>query len=171
MCIRERINIKELSERAMINRKTFYLHYDSLDGLLGKMQSELYMEIIKSVSGIKLPQDLEKLTRALFMFWANTDGINEKILLSQGNFPIGKSPGDYAMKKLFHYQYPGGNSLNCHKYEANIIDSYLCGSFISIYTQWAADGKKIPLENIIQISTKLISQGLCVFGMPDGTEY
>ncbi len=90
------INIKELSERAMINRKTFYLHYNSLDELLGKMQLELYTDIIQSVSGIKLPKDLEKLIRDLFMFWANTDGINEKILLSQGNFPIGKSPGDYA---------------------------------------------------------------------------
>lgn len=46
------INIKELSERAMINRKTFYLHYNSLDELLGKMQLELYTDIIQSVSGI-----------------------------------------------------------------------------------------------------------------------
>ena len=82
------INIKELSERAMINRKTFYLHYNSLDELLGKMQLELYTDIIQSVSGIKLPKDLEKLIRDLFMFWANTDGINEKILLSQGHFPV-----------------------------------------------------------------------------------
>ena len=27
----EQITVKELTERAMINRKTFYLHYDSLD--------------------------------------------------------------------------------------------------------------------------------------------
>ena len=30
----EKISIKELTERARINRKTFYLHYDSLDDLL-----------------------------------------------------------------------------------------------------------------------------------------
>ncbi len=163
------INIKELSERAMINRKTFYLHYNSLDELLGKMQLELYTDIIQSVSGIKLPKDLEKLIRDLFMFWANTDGINEKILLSQGNFPIGKSPGDYARKKMFHYHYLDNNSLNLNKYQTNIVDAYLSGSFISIYTQWVTDGRKVPLEIVIQISTKLISKGLCAFGMSDGT--
>ncbi len=115
----------------MINRKTFYLHYNSLDELLGKMQLELYTDIIQSVSGI-----------------------NEKILLSQGNFPIGKSPGDYARKKM---------------YQTNIVDAYLSGSFISIYTQWVTDGRKVPLEIVIQISTKLISKGLCAFGMSDGT--
>lgn len=140
------INIKELSERAMINRKTFYLHYNSLDELLGKMQLELYTDIIQSVSGI-----------------------NEKILLSQGNFPIGKSPGDYARKKMFHYHYLDNNSLNLNKYQTNIFDAYLSGSFISIYTQWVTDGRKVPLEIVIQISTKLISKGLCAFGMSDGT--
>ena len=36
----EHITVKELTERAMINRKTFYLHYDSLDDLLLEMQNE-----------------------------------------------------------------------------------------------------------------------------------
>lgn len=31
------ITIRELTRRAMINRKTFYLHYSSLDELLGKL--------------------------------------------------------------------------------------------------------------------------------------
>ena len=32
------ITIKELTQRAMINRNTFYLHYDSLDALLRELQ-------------------------------------------------------------------------------------------------------------------------------------
>lgn len=35
------ITIKELSSRAMINRKTFYLHYDNLDQLLKELQDEV----------------------------------------------------------------------------------------------------------------------------------
>ena len=36
-----RITIKELTERAQINRKTFYLHYPSLDHLLTELQFKL----------------------------------------------------------------------------------------------------------------------------------
>lgn len=159
------INIKELTERAMINRKTFYLHYNSLDELLWNLQSGLYMDIIKSISGIKLPGDLEKLIRTLFLFWSNTDGINGKILCSQGNFPTGKSPGEYLWKKIFHCYQQDSNSLNYNEYEINIIDAYISGSFISIYTQWINDGKKIPLENIIKICAQLIAHGLPVLEM------
>ena len=32
---------QELTERAQINRKTFYLHYNSLDDLLAELQDEI----------------------------------------------------------------------------------------------------------------------------------
>ena len=34
----EKITVKELTDRAMINRKTFYLHYETLDDLLEELQ-------------------------------------------------------------------------------------------------------------------------------------
>ncbi len=37
----EQISIKELTERARINRKTFYLHYNSLDDLLKELQNKM----------------------------------------------------------------------------------------------------------------------------------
>lgn len=41
------ITIKELTHRAMINRKTFYLHYHSLDELLGKLQTDIYAQVLE----------------------------------------------------------------------------------------------------------------------------
>ena len=37
----EKITVKELTDRAMINRKTFYLHYETLDDLLEELQQEI----------------------------------------------------------------------------------------------------------------------------------
>lgn len=154
------ISIKELTERAMINRKTFYLHYNSLDELLGKLQVELYMEMMESLSDITLPQDLEQLVRTLFPFWANADGVNEKILRSQGNFPIGKSPGEYVWKKIFHRFGPNSACSNCTADELCVAEVFLSGSFASIFMHWVASDRKIPLEEIMQLTVKLISQGL-----------
>ena len=41
------ITIKELTERAKINRKTFYLHYESLDDLLLEIQNSLANNFIE----------------------------------------------------------------------------------------------------------------------------
>ena len=49
----ERITVKELCERARINKKTFYHYYETLDALLAELQTELstgYTERIKDYS-------------------------------------------------------------------------------------------------------------------------
>ena len=46
------ITIKELSERAMIHRKTFYLHYTCIEALYEDMLSELsekFNEVLKQI--------------------------------------------------------------------------------------------------------------------------
>ena len=39
------INVKNLCDRALINRRTFYLHYNSLDDLLYELQEKLLLII------------------------------------------------------------------------------------------------------------------------------
>lgn len=154
------ISIKDLTERAMINRKTFYLHYNTLDELLGTLQIELYNNFLKTIADIKLPEDLEKLMQKLFTFYANTSKANEKILCSRGHFPEGKSPADYVREKIFNHFHPVKTPSEYNALENNIVNAYLNGSIFFIYFQWVADDRKIPLENVIQLATKLVSQGL-----------
>lgn len=154
------ISIKDLTERAMINRKTFYLHYNTLDELLGTLQIELYNNFLKTIADIKLPGDLEKLMQKLFTFYANTSKANEKILCSRGHFPEGKSPADYVREKIFNHFLPVKTPSEYNTLESNIVNAYLYGSIFFIYFQWVADDRKTPLENVIQLATKLVSQGL-----------
>ena len=55
------------TRRANINQKTFYLHYDSLDDLLRKVQNELAQAFIERTKGLKRPRDLDKITREFFL--------------------------------------------------------------------------------------------------------
>lgn len=45
-----KISIKELAQRAQINRKTFYLHYSSLDHLLAVLQLEIMEPTVQMIS-------------------------------------------------------------------------------------------------------------------------
>lgn len=154
------ITIKALTDRAMINRKTFYLHYNSLDELLGRLQTDIYVQVLELTSDIRLPRDIEKLVRVFFLFCTQKDDITEKIICSQGNFSVGQSPADYVMKSMFHYSAPKDSLSASSPFECNIIDAYLRGSIISIYSQWAADERKIPLERVIELTAWLVSQGI-----------
>ncbi len=51
----EQISVKELAQRAKINRKTFYLHYNTLDDLLLEIQNELAQNFIRRTQGLERP--------------------------------------------------------------------------------------------------------------------
>ena len=42
----------------------------------------------------------------------------------------------------------------------NVITAFISQATLSIYRQWVADGKKIPLEDIIKLTTRLICNGI-----------
>ena len=62
----EQISVKELTQRAKINRKTFYLHYNTLDDLLLEIQNELAQNFIRRTQGLERPRDMDKITREFF---------------------------------------------------------------------------------------------------------
>ena len=81
----EQISIKELAQRARINRKTFYLHYNTLDDLLREIQNEMAQNFIKRTQGLERPRDMDKITREFFLCSEELGKIGERITCS-GNY-------------------------------------------------------------------------------------
>ena len=86
----EKITVKELCDRARINKKTFYTYYETLDALLAELQTELSAGFLDRVKGYSLPDDLDKVNREFFLFAAD-QGVPEamydaaKLLLSKND--------------------------------------------------------------------------------------
>ena len=150
------ITIKELTERAKINRKTFYLHYDSLDDLLLEIQNSIANNFIeKQVSYTNL-EDMKYLI-GLFFESANKDPLDERILCS-GSY---RNISDRINKKVMDYRKKTnrGAFSNNEAYE-NIIFAYYGANSAIIYRQWVADGKKLSLEEVKELAIKLVCHGL-----------
>ena len=75
----EQITVKELAQRARINRKTFYLHYNTLDDLLREIQNEMAQNFIKRTQGLECPRDMDKITREFFLCSEELGKIGERI--------------------------------------------------------------------------------------------
>ena len=78
----EKITVKELCDKAQINKKTFYHYYETLDTLLAELQSELAEGYLKRIKGYALPDDLDKVNREFFLYSAEHGLAYEKITCS-----------------------------------------------------------------------------------------
>lgn len=105
----QQITIQELSLRAQINRKTFYLHYASMDDLLHRVQTDTLKRFLEPVKDAKFPRDLEKIVRNCYEFSESSDKLDEKILNSKGHFPIAETQlesGDISYFAEDYDRYP-----------------------------------------------------------------
>lgn len=153
----EQITIKELTERARINRKTFYLHYNTLDDLLREIQNEMAQNFIKRTQSLERPRDMDKITREFFLCSEELGKIGEKITCS-GNYKyISRKITNDIMNQTWKTE---SASSAENPYVQNIVMTYAAQSTLEIYKQWVADGKKIPLEDIIRIASQLICNGI-----------
>ena len=152
-----KISIKELTERAQINRKTFYLHYPSLDHLLTALQTELMSPTLRMISETVFPDDVEKIIQHSFQFMAALDPVDKKILSSKGNIPDEKSPSD-LIREHFFIKYDRFPEYN--RFESNLIITYFSVCLGVNYRQWEVDGQCIPLEKMVPLATRLILHGL-----------
>ncbi len=150
----EQISVRELTERAMIKKKSFYSYYDSLDDLLQQVQDELAEEYVERVRGYSF-SDIEHLTREFFLFSEEKGPFYEKITCSDTIIRtrmirnVAKSAG-LGLERLHRYS----------EAERKLIGVFINSTTLSIYRQWIADGKKVPVENVIRLTSDLIKQGI-----------
>ena len=149
------ITIKDLAKTANINRKTFYLHYNSLDDLLEEIQQEIADEFVNRIAAFKGQADLAKLTREFFLYSLEGDGLNQHINCDESCRFVSNKIMKKIMDKSTQY-----TNIEEDKYRQNIINAFLTTTSMEIFRQWVADGKKIPLEEIIAFTVQLLTKGV-----------
>lgn len=155
------IKVTELCARAKINKKTFYHYYPTLDDLLSEMQMEMSAAYIELVKDYKLPEDAEKVNRIFFEYSASQGLAYEKITCSSGSY----SATQQAMyRKVMDATWGKSAAFRkLNREEQNLVLAFINSFGVSCYRQWVADGKRMPLEEVIQLSGTLMCGGLDKF--------
>lgn len=151
------ITIKELTDRAMIHRKTFYLHYTCIEALYEDMLSELAEKYYEAID--KLPPDapFTDVNRVYFTFMAEQEPYMEKIVCSASYREFSDR---FFMATMRHNRNRYNPYAAFSQEEQNIINTFLCITSTNLYRQWIADNKKIPLEDLIDLSGELFMNGI-----------
>ena len=153
----ERITVKELCDRAQINKKTFYTYYETLDALLSELQSELSAGFLDRVKDFSLPDELDKVNREFFLYAAEQGVAYEKITCGGTYHAIrdemtGKV-NDAAWGKSKKYQ-------NLTEFEKEFLMGFINTSVLTAYKQWVEDGKTMPLDDVIALTNRIVLGGM-----------
>lgn len=153
----EKITVKELSDRARINKKTFYTYYETLDVLLAEMQVELSAGFLKRVRDYSLPDDLDKVNREFFLFSAEQGLAYEKITCGGTYRAIRDEMVDQVNDESW-------NESNKYQkltfYEKRMLMEFINNSVLVSYRLWIEDGKKLPLEDVIDMTNRIVLGGV-----------
>lgn len=156
----EQITIKELCQRAMINRKTFYLHYQDLDQLLQALQAEIAENFIQHDISYRSMADIQAIIREFFTYAASMPALNERLLCSGSYSRIGDRINDTIMA---HRAKTNKGAFSSDPLIDNIVFAYFSANSTLIFRQWVKDGKQMPLDQLIDTAIQLICGGLAAF--------
>lgn len=152
----ERITVKELCDRAMINKKTFYHYYETLDALLTEIQTELSSAYVERVSKYTLPDELDKVNSEFFTYSAAQGLAYEKITCSGSYSSIRQDMIDTVIANTWNKSDKFNKMSRAYQ---ELLMEYINSVTIGLYRQWVSGGKTIPLKEIIRLSNSLLCHG------------
>ena len=152
-----KIQVKELCDRAMIHRKTFYLHYTCIEALYADVLQELSGGYYAMIDSIPADAPFDEVNRVFFTFMASLEPYMEKIVCSASY----RKFSDHFFLSLLRHNRARHNPYAAYSAEEqNIINTFLGVNSVNIYRQWVEDGKKIPLDRLIEFSGRMFMHGI-----------
>ena len=152
------IKVTELCQRSMINKKTFYHYYSALDDLLAEMQAELSEAYLERVKDCRLPRDAAKVNREFFAYSAEQGLAYEKITCATGAYSQTRQEMIDRVIAETWGESEAFRGLNPS--QQRMVLNFISTVSVGCYREWVADGKQMPLEDVIQLSTTLMCGGL-----------
>ena len=155
------ITIKELAERANINRKTFYLHFESIEEILFEVSISLSDLIFESLndSGFFNPEcyDINILVNCIDRIINDNYELTRKIVSSDSYRFFSKNIRD-LVKDSFIRKVRAKIKVN--EYIMNIVSDYVASGFAKVLKDWFEDPGDLSSKDISMLVSSLIYNGI-----------
>ena len=154
------ITVKELAETADINRKTFYMHYSSIQEVLDQMENEIMEKLLNLLD--KYDFFHERFDGAAFLSSLN-DIINEdldlyKKLICANSYNLllvkVKEILKYTIIDRLHNQVDECSEM------LNLYAEFISSGVMNMYIQWFTTSPDIPLEQLTNAASQISFSGI-----------
>ena len=155
------ITVKELCDKAGLNRKTFYLHYKQVDDLFLILQDEYIEEFYNRTKDFDFSKEIEKVVGAYF-------DINEEnpVYKKMATTSIYFYTKDISRKKTLLY-FLARDRKNLFGEHNDTVQDILYRHFhmtvYIMYKQWALKNYQLPKDEMIALTAQLVKNGISSF--------
>ncbi len=161
-----KITVSELSARAMINRKTFYRHYESTEDVLTEIENNILSElseILKNSSQSCL--DIGGVLKGIGTLIENKRDLFLKMMNSNPDLFHDGKPKEMLLKTISVSLKNIGGLEDPNA--VAILSQYIVSGVLSVYSYWFDSGCTINLNDLTENVRKLSVEGLKGFVTPD----
>lgn len=152
----DKITVTELSERANINKKTFYRHYAVLDELLEEIQLEFAKPFVKLTSGLRYPEDVDAVTREFLIYSAQQGPLYDAVISSGMHDSIlSRVLDEMGAERARGGKPPEGFTDS----EWSLYVAHVNSAQVRYYKQWVNDGRVVPVSRMVAFGVRLICDG------------
>lgn len=157
----KQITIKELAERANINRKTFYLHYESMEEILFDLSIDLSDQIFESLNDRDFfnPNcyDINILVECIDGIINSNYELTRKIISSDSYRFFSRNIRD-LVKDSFLRKIRGKIKVN--EYVMNLVSDYVASGFAKVLKDWFEDPGELSSNDVAHLISALIYNGI-----------
>ena len=146
------ISITDLTEKAGINRKTFYLHYTSLDDLVEEVEEEVTKDILSQIGSYAEALDLKGCITSFYQYMESCNKVQKKLMCDESYTFFYNAVTDNVLKSDEFSKF-----FTKTKYPT-IVRSYT-KCITSIYKDWLSSGKKVDFNVLTEIASGLVEKG------------
>ncbi|KMK76834.1 TetR/AcrR family transcriptional regulator [Alkalihalobacillus pseudalcaliphilus] len=153
------ITIKEICERADINRSTFYSHYNDQYDLLDKIEAEIIAELYDTLNDYNLVNREEsiKMTQRLIEYVATKNEICEILLSDHSGHRFQSTAINLTQQfivKKWTYETDTDNE------QLQYVTTFVINGGLQVIKRWLANGMKESPEEMAFLINKFTNGGL-----------
>lgn len=158
----QEITVSRISQEAGINRKTFYVHYETIMALLDELANDLAEEFqeLDEICQKNPGQYGAGIIEGFFEILERRENLHRKLICSPEYLFVSQQIAEQILKQhtaRFRIE------ITLDEYRQQTLTKFLLGSVMPIYRDWLLAGKPIPQKDLAQFLELLIQS--CLDGL------
>ena len=154
------ITVKDIAERADINRKTFYNYYDGVYQVIDEIENELITAFATALSEIDFTVVINNPS---LLFDRLTNNISRDIDFY--SHLAKREENSSLIRKIINtlkdkLKQSVSSQITVSPELLDIVADYTVGGLVAVYQSWFASRRKVPLETLSQIVSTLTFEGV-----------
>ncbi len=161
------ITITELSEKALINRKTFYRHYTTVAEVVTEIENEILSEFAEALRNANkscldvgsLVSDISELLVRRREYFAKMTKLNPE-LFSKGRIKA-------MLRRTFEVVLRGSGAITDRETLA-AVSQFAVSGVLARYSEWFDNGCHGTLDHVTEVAKRMLTSGLRAYISEDG---